>query len=64
MHFINSILVFFALLLLGPALLSSNQKQVENFVKIDYKNNDPYAETVLVRGGTFAMGMNQESLLR
>ena len=63
MHFINSILVFFALLLFGPALLSSNQKQVENFVKIDYKNNDPYAETVLVRGGTFAMGMNQESIM-
>jgi formylglycine-generating enzyme required for sulfatase activity len=63
MHFINSILVFFALLLLGPTLLSSNQKQSENFVKIDYKNNDPYAETVLVRGGTFAMGMNQESIM-
>ena len=56
MHFINSILLFFALLLLGPSLLSTSNNKENNFIKIEAKSDDPYAETVLIRGGTFAMG--------
>ena len=63
MHFINSILLFFALLLLGPSLLSTSNNKENNFIKIEAKSDDPYAETVLIRGGTFAMGMNQENIM-
>ncbi len=63
MNFINSILLFFAVLLIGPSILSSNEnKPVSNAVVLAAKD-DPYAETVLMRGGTFAMGMNQESIM-
>ena len=63
MNFINSILLFFALLFIGPSILSSNEnKTVSNAVVLASKD-DPYAETVLMRGGTFAMGMNQESIM-
>ena len=63
MHFINSILLFFALLLVGPALLSSSDQKATNFIRVEAKPTDPYAETVLIRGGTFAMGMNQENIM-
>jgi formylglycine-generating enzyme required for sulfatase activity len=63
MHFINSILLFFAFLLLGPALLSTSNVKEKNFIEIEAKSNDPYAETKLIRGGTFAMGMNQENIM-
>ena len=63
MHFINSILLFFALLLLGPALLSNTDQKANNFIRVEAKTTDPYAETVLIRGGTFAMGMNQENIM-
>ena len=63
MNFINSILLFFALLLIGPSILSSNEnKAISNAVVLAPKN-DPFSETVLMRGGTFAMGMNQESIM-
>jgi len=63
MNFINSILLFFAVLLIGPSILSSNEnRNISNTVLIA-PNDDPYAETVLMRGGTFAMGMNQESIM-
>ena len=63
MNFINSILLFFAVLLIGPSILSSNEnKAISNAVVLAPKD-DPYAETVLMRGGTFAMGMNQESIM-
>ena len=63
MHFINSILLFFALLLIGPALLSTSNQKATNFIRVEAKTTDPYAETVLIRGGTFAMGMNQENVM-
>lgn len=50
MNFINSILLFFAVLLIGPSILSSNEnKPVSNAVVLAAKD-DPYAETVLMRG--------------
>ena len=64
MNFINSILLFFAVLLIGPSMLSSNEnKAISNNIILAAKTEDPYAETVLMRGGTFAMGMNQESIM-
>jgi formylglycine-generating enzyme required for sulfatase activity len=64
MNFINSILLFFAFLLISPNLLNSNQdKAVSNSIILAPKSTDPYAETILIRGGTFAMGMNQESIM-
>ena len=53
MNFINSILLFFAILLIGPSILSSNEnKAISNAVVLAPKD-DPYAETVFMRGGTF-----------
>ena len=63
MNFINSILLFFAILLIGPSILSSNENKTISNAVILAPPNDPYAETVLMRGGTFAMGMNQESIM-
>jgi formylglycine-generating enzyme required for sulfatase activity len=63
MNFINSILLFFAILLIGPSILSSNDNKAFSNVIIMAPKNDPYEETVLMRGGTFAMGMNQESIM-
>ena len=63
MNFINSILLFFAILLIGPSILSSNENKAISNAVILAPPNDPYAETVLMRGGTFAMGMNQESIM-
>ena len=63
MNFINSILLFFAILLIGPSILSSNENKAISNAVVLAPPNDPYAETVLMRGGTFAMGMNQESIM-
>ena len=64
MNFINSILLFFALLIIGPSILNSNQdKAIANTILLAPKSTDPYSETILIRGGTFAMGMNQESIM-
>jgi gliding motility-associated lipoprotein GldJ len=63
MNFINSIVLFFAVLLIGPSLLSNNESKATNNTVLLAPKNDPYAETVLIRGGTFAMGMNQESIM-
>ena len=63
MNFINSILLFFAILLIGPSILSSNENKAISNAVILAPKDDPYAETVLMRGGTFAMGMNQESIM-
>jgi formylglycine-generating enzyme len=60
MNFINSILLFFAVLLLGPTMVSKLQTKEINSVQFAATKNDPYEGTVLVRGGTFAMGMNTE----
>ncbi len=60
MNFINSILLFFAVLLLGPTVVSTLQTKEINSVQFAATKNDPYEGTVLVRGGTFAMGMNTE----
>ena len=65
MNFINSILLFFAFLIISPSLFNNNQdKFISNAVIVAPKSSDPYAETILIRGGTFAMGMNQESVDR
>ncbi len=62
MNFINSILLFFAFLLLGPAI--SNIGLTINHQKLNFSSNtnDPYKDMVLVKGGTFAMGMDEESV--
>jgi gliding motility-associated lipoprotein GldJ len=60
MNFINSILLFFAVLLLGPTMVSSLQTKEANAVQFAATKNDPYEGTILIRGGTFAMGMNTE----
>ena len=60
MNFINSILLFFALLLLGPTVVSNMQSKEANSVQFAATKNDPYEGTILIRGGTFAMGMNTE----
>lgn len=62
MNFINSILLFFAVLFIGPKLVSefnSNESKHVAFAGSD----DPYDSTILIRGGTFAMGMNQENIM-
>ena len=64
MNFINSILLFFAFLIISPSWLNTQQeKSISNAVVLAPKSSDPYAETILIRGGTFAMGMNQESVM-
>ena len=63
MNFINSILLFFALLLIGPKLISTEQNKTSNTVILLAPNKDPYAGTVLVRGGTFSMGLDEESVI-
>jgi gliding motility-associated lipoprotein GldJ len=63
MNFINSILLFFAVLLLGPTVISSTSNQSSHNVQYEFFKDDPYDGTILVHGGTFAMGMNQESIM-
>ena len=62
MNFINSILLFFGVLLLGPKLVSQFESNNNNKVAFASKD-DPYDSTILIRGGTFAMGMNQENIM-
>lgn len=62
MNFINSILLFFAVLFLGPKLVS--QFDIKNNNKVSFASkDDPYDSTILIRGGTFSMGMNQENIM-
>jgi formylglycine-generating enzyme required for sulfatase activity len=63
MNFINSILLFFAILLLGPTVMSSSETNAVKNLSVSASKDDPFAGTVLVRGGTFAMGLNQESVM-
>ena len=63
MNFINSILLFFAFLLLGPAIVSMESSTKSSIVRFAPPANDPYEGTVLVRGGTFAMGLDEESIV-
>ncbi len=63
MNFLNSILLFFAVLLLGPTVLSSTNNKEANTIQSIAAKDDPYDGTVLIHGGTFAMGMNQESVM-
>jgi gliding motility-associated lipoprotein GldJ len=60
MNFINSILLFFAVLLFGPAVVSTLDTKDAKSVQFAATKNDPYEGTILIRGGTFAMGMNTE----
>jgi len=60
MNFINSILLFFAVLLFGPSIISTLETKEPNSIQVAATKNDPYVGTVLIRGGTFAMGMNTE----
>jgi formylglycine-generating enzyme required for sulfatase activity len=62
MNFINSILLFFAVLFLGPKMISQFESNNSNKVAFASKD-DPYDSTILIRGGTFAMGMNQENIM-
>jgi len=50
MNFINSILLFFAVLLIGPSILSRNENKAITNAVVLAPNDDPYAETVLMRG--------------
>jgi gliding motility-associated lipoprotein GldJ len=59
MNFLNSILLFFGLILVGVGL--NNEAHLSS--KVFAKDKDPYAETVLIPGGTFAMGMDEESVI-
>ena len=60
MNFINSILLFFGILLLSPTLVSTLESNKANSIELAAIKNDPYDNMVLVRGGTFGMGMNTE----
>ena len=60
MNFINSILLFFAVLLLGPAVLSTSESMEATAVQVAAKNIDPFKDMALVRGGTYTIGMNTE----
>ena len=66
MNFINSILLFFAMLLISPVLFNSNEnktfKTLSNSLYVDAKN-DPYEGMTRIQGGTFAMGINQEDVI-
>ncbi|MFM2258428.1 MAG: hypothetical protein RLZZ424_361 [Bacteroidota bacterium] len=62
MNFINSILLFFAVLFLGPKMIAQFDSNQSNKVAFAAKD-DPYDSTILIRGGTFAMGMNQENIM-
>jgi hypothetical protein len=62
MNFINSILLFFAVLFLGPKMIAQFDSNQSNKVAFASKD-DPYDSTILIRGGTFAMGMNQENIM-
>ena len=65
MNFINSILLFFGLLLIGPKLLNSieHNENTNRVVTIAAEKNDLYAGTALIKGGTFAMGLDDESVM-
>jgi len=56
MNFINSILLFFGLLLLSPSIISTIESNTSNSIVLTPSKNDPYENMVLVRGGTFALG--------
>jgi len=62
MNFINSILLFFVVLFIGPKMISQFESHNNNKVAFASKD-DPYDSTILIRGGTFAMGMNQENIM-
>ncbi|MCX6332260.1 MAG: SUMF1/EgtB/PvdO family nonheme iron enzyme [Bacteroidetes bacterium] len=66
MNFLNSILLFFAMLLISPALFESaehsNFKTVYTGLSLENKN-DPYEGMTRIQGGTFAMGINQEDVI-
>ena len=60
MNFINSILLFFALLLLGPTVITTSETKDSKSIELMAKTADKYQDMVLVRGGTFNIGMNTE----
>jgi gliding motility-associated lipoprotein GldJ len=63
MNFLNSILLFFALLLVGPRFLANSENKQAAAIELAAKKDDPYKDMVLVRGGTFTFGMNNEDVM-
>lgn len=66
MNFLNSILLFFAILLIGPSLFESMEGQTSKSIADSFlksSKNDPYEGMTRVQGGTFAMGINQEDVI-
>jgi sulfatase modifying factor 1 len=63
MNFLNSILLFFAVLLVGPTFLANSENKQAAAIELAAKKYDPYEDMVLVRGGTFTFGMNNEDVM-
>lgn len=62
MNFINSILLFFAILLIGPSFLENKETTSTKSLSIASQNN-PYEGMTRIQGGTFGMGINQEDVI-
>ena len=63
MNFLNSILLFFAVLLVGPTFLANSENKQAAAIELAAKKYDPYEDMVDVRGGTFTFGMNNEDVM-
>ena len=63
MNFLNSILLFFAVLLVGPTFLANSENKQSAAIELAAKKDDPYKDMILVRGGTFTFGMNNEDVM-
>ena len=63
MNFLNSILLFFAVLLVGPTFLANSENKQAAAIELAAKKDDPYKDMILVRGGTFTFGMNNEDVM-
>jgi gliding motility-associated lipoprotein GldJ len=63
MNFLNSILLFFAVLLVGPTFLANSENKQAAAIELAAKKYDPYEDMVDVRGGSFTFGMNNEDVM-
>ncbi len=63
MNFLNSILLFFAVLLVGPTFLANSENKQSSAIELAAKKYDPYEDMVDVKGGTFTFGMNNEDVM-
>jgi gliding motility-associated lipoprotein GldJ len=63
MNFLNSILLFFAVLLVGPTFLANSENKQSAAIELAAKKYDPYEDMVDVKGGTFTFGMNNEDVM-